>query len=79
MTKLTYHRSGQSLVEYVVLLALITIILLTVVAGVGQRSRTRVTQANDALEEAAVASRTSPAASRKPPVAGVAGKPPRDR
>ena len=79
MTKLTYHRSGQSLVEYVVLLALITIILLTVVAGIGQRSRTRVTQANDAFEEAAVASRTTPAASRKPPVAGVASKPPGDR
>ena len=78
MTKLIYHHSGQSLVEYVVLLALVTIILLTVVAGIGQRSRTRVAQANDVLEEAAVASRTSSAASHKPPVAGVAGKPPSD-
>ena len=74
MRSLNSRRLGQSLVEYVVLLALVAIIAVTVVAGIGQRSRARVAQANDALDEAAVASHTPPG---KPPVGGVAGGPPR--
>ncbi len=69
------RRSGQSLVEYVVLLALIAVIVFSVVAGIGQRSQGRIAQANEALEEAAVASRTS-AAGARPAVAGVAHRPP---
>ena len=74
MHKLNSRRCGQSLVEYVVLLALVTIIIVTVVAGIGQRSRNCVAQANDALEEAAVAAHTPPGGG-KPPVAGIAGHP----
>ncbi len=69
-------RAGQSLVEYVVLLALITIICVTVVAGIGQRSRGRVAQANEALEEAALASKTTPAGIGRPPSGSPAGKKP---
>jgi Flp pilus assembly pilin Flp len=82
MRKLNSNYSGQSIVEYVVLLALVTILVVTVFAGVGRRSQSRVAQANEALEEAAVASRTSNGGGR-PAVAGVAthphGKPPKDR
>jgi type II secretory pathway pseudopilin PulG len=77
MNKLNSRRSGQSLVEYVVLLALLAIMAVTVVAGLGQRSQGRVAQANEALEEAAVASHTSPAYAGKPPAGGTAGLPSR--
>ena len=75
MNKSTATRSGQSIVEYVVLLALVTIIIVTVVAGIGRRSQNRVAQANEGLDEAAVASGTGGGPS-KPPVGGVAGGPP---
>ena len=65
-------KAGQSLVEYVVLLVLIGIIVVTVVAGIGQRSRAREARANEAAAEAAVASQTPPGG--KPPVGGVAGQ-----
>jgi Flp pilus assembly pilin Flp len=71
-------RSGQSLVEYAVLLALVAVIVFTVVAGIGQRSQGRIAQANEALEEAAVASRTS-AAGARPAAAGTAHRPPQER
>ena len=60
------RRSGQSLVEYIVLLALVAIIAVTVVTGLGQSSRGRVAQANEGLEEAAVASRTTPPGQKLP-------------
>jgi Flp pilus assembly pilin Flp len=72
MLKRTAIRSGQSIVEYVILLALITILIVTVVAGLGRRSQSRVAQANEALDEAAVASGTS-SGGGKMPVGGVAG------
>jgi Flp pilus assembly pilin Flp len=45
-------------VEYVVLLALVAILAVTIVAGIGRRSSQRIAQANDALEEAAIATAT---------------------
>jgi Flp pilus assembly pilin Flp len=65
MKKASVNR-GQSVVEYVVLLALISIVAVTIVAGIGQRSRARVALANQALEEASVAASTPPAAAAKP-------------
>jgi hypothetical protein len=82
MRKLNSNYSGQSILEYVVLLALVTILVVTLVAGVGRRSQSRVAQANEALEEAAIASRTS-SGGGKPAAAAIAsrphGKPPKDR
>jgi Flp pilus assembly pilin Flp len=72
-------RSGQSIVEYVVLLALVAILVTTVVASLGQRSRRRFAQANEAIEEADVASATITPASGKPVVGGIAAKPIRER
>jgi hypothetical protein len=57
-------------------LALVAILCVTVVGGIGQRSRSRVAQANEALEEAAVASRTTPAGIGKSPSGSPAGKKP---
>jgi type II secretory pathway pseudopilin PulG len=51
---------GQSLVEYVVVLALIAILAASVLAGVGQRSRDRLMAANQVLRDNAVATSTSP-------------------
>jgi Flp pilus assembly pilin Flp len=77
MENLNSRRSGQSLVEYFVLLGLVTIIAVTVVAGIGQSSKGRFALANESLDEAAVASRTSaPDGKAKPPVGGVVAKPP---
>jgi Flp pilus assembly pilin Flp len=67
------HLSGQSIVEYVVLLALVSILVVTVVAGIGQRSQSRVAQANEALDEAGVASSTSSSKGGKPAVASMGG------
>jgi Flp pilus assembly pilin Flp len=69
------------LVEYVVLLALVAVIVFSVVAGIGQRTQSRVAQANETLEEAAVASRTSSAASAgaRPAAAGKARRPSEER
>jgi Flp pilus assembly pilin Flp len=75
MRKLNRYPSGQSIVEYVVLLALVSILIVTVVAGIGQRSRSRVAQANEALDEAAIASSTSSSKGGKPAVAGIAAHP----
>ncbi len=51
-------QSGQSLVEYVVLLALVTIVAVSIVAGIGQRSTNRMAAASDAMSEASVATST---------------------
>ncbi|MEI6083790.1 MAG: hypothetical protein WCS70_05770 [Verrucomicrobiota bacterium] len=67
----TQQNSGQSLVEYVVLLALVTIVAVSIVAGIGQRSTNRFAQTGDAISEANVASATG--GKGKPPVAGIAG------
>ena len=76
MEKLNSRRSGQSLVEYFVLLGLVAIIVVTVVAGIGQRSQGRFAQANESLDEAALASRTAPDGKSKPPVGSGPVKPP---
>jgi hypothetical protein len=52
-------RAGQSVLEYVVLLALIFIIVFTVVHGVGQSTGNRVAQANEGLEEQKIAAQTA--------------------
>jgi Flp pilus assembly pilin Flp len=67
MGRLISNRFGQSIVEYVVLLALVAVIVFTVVAGIGQRTRNRVAQANEALEEQAVAAATA----ARPAAAGI--------
>jgi len=65
------QRSGQSLVEYVVLLALVAIVAVSIVAGIGQRSSSRFAQAGDGIAESSIASATD--GKGKNPVAGVAG------
>lgn len=66
-----FKKSGQSIVEYVVLLALVAIVAISIVAGVGYRSKDRYTQVNDTISEAAVASGTGRGTGR-PPI-GTAG------
>jgi hypothetical protein len=56
------RRRGQSLAEYVVLLALIAIVAVVVVAGVGQSASNRVSQANLSDQEGVVDSKTGPPA-----------------
>jgi hypothetical protein len=75
MRHLDKHRAGQSIAEYVVVLALVAILVATLIAGVGRRSQNRVDQANDALDEASVASGTTSSKSGKPAVAGVGSRP----
>ena len=70
-------RSGQSIVEYVVLLALVAIIVTTVVASIGPRLRTRVAQADEAMVEAKIALATARPATGKPAVGGIVAKPAR--
>ena len=53
------YSSGQSLVEYVVVLALIAIVVISVVIGVGQRSQSRLQAVNEGLEESRVATSTA--------------------
>ena len=65
------QRSGQSLVEYVVLLALVAIVAVSIVSGIGQRSANRFAQAGDAISESSIASATD--SKSKTPVGGVAG------
>jgi type II secretory pathway pseudopilin PulG len=59
MEKRNYNRSGQSLVEYIVVLALVAIIAVSVIHGVGQRSQSNLQAANDGLEESRVATSTA--------------------
>ena len=54
------RRSGQSLVEYAVVLALIAIVTIAVVTGVGQTSKGRMALVNQGLEEQSVAGKTPP-------------------
>ena len=68
-------RSGQSIVEYVVLLALVAMVTTAVLASVGQRSGNSVAQANQAMGEARAASEAKAPASKKPVVGSVAAKP----
>ena len=61
------------MVEYVVLLALIFIIVVVVVHGVGQRTSSSVAQANDGLTEQPIAARAAAKARpAKPASAGIA-------
>ncbi|MCG3149167.1 MAG: hypothetical protein PCFJNLEI_02627 [Verrucomicrobiae bacterium] len=64
------QKSGQSLVEYVVLLALVTVVAVSIVAGIGHRSTNRYAQVSDALAESTVAAATD--GKGKPGVAGIA-------
>ena len=58
MRRRANNRSGQSLVESVVVLALVGIIVVSLVGGVGQRSQVRIAQANEAFEESTIAAGT---------------------
>ena len=51
--------AAQSIVEYVVVLALIAILVVTVVKGVGKSSQAKMAQANEGLGESAVVNGTS--------------------
>ena len=72
MENRVHHRSGQSLVEYVVVLALVAIVVISVAIGIGQRSQARLQAANEALEESRVATSTAGAGK-----GGKPGKPPK--
>ena len=72
MENRVHYRSGQSLVEYVVVLALVAIVVISVVIGVGQRSQSRLQAANEGLEESRVATSTAGAGK-----GGKPGKPPK--
>ena len=52
------HRSGQSILEYVVLLAIIAIVAISIVTGLGMSTRNSVAQANEAMSEANIAAQT---------------------
>jgi competence protein ComGC len=52
-------QSAQSIVEYVVVLALIVILVVTVIKGVGKSSQAKIAQANEGFGESAVANGTS--------------------
>jgi Flp pilus assembly pilin Flp len=54
-----YQHSGQSLLEYIVLIALIAIVAVSLVVGIGQRSTNRFQEGSDARSEEALASATS--------------------
>ncbi len=47
-----YRVSGQSIVEAVVVLALVAILVITLLRGVGQQTASRLQLANEALEDA---------------------------
>jgi Flp pilus assembly pilin Flp len=51
-------RSGQSIMEYAFVLALVSLIVVGVLLGVGRNTRSGFSLANQALEETGVASRT---------------------
>jgi len=53
------YLSGQSLVEYVVVLALIAIVVISVIVGVGQHSKASLQAVNEGLEESRVATSTT--------------------
>ena len=59
MEKRIYKRSGQSLVEYIVVLALVAIIAISLINGVGQSSQANLQAATDGLEESRVATSTA--------------------
>jgi Flp pilus assembly pilin Flp len=51
-------QSGQSIMEYAFVLALVSLIVVGVLLGVGRNTRSGFSLANQALEESGVASRT---------------------
>jgi Tfp pilus assembly protein FimT len=53
--------TGESLVECVVVLALIAILVVTVAMGLGQRSSNRLMSADTALQGQGIAARPAPA------------------
>ncbi len=53
--------SGQSLVEYVFVLALISLVAISILVGMGQRTVKPLASANSAMDDSAVASSTSAA------------------
>lgn len=58
-----YQHSGQSLLEYIVLIALVTIVAVSLVAGIGQRSTSRFHDGTGEISEASIASATDRQAS----------------
>ncbi len=51
--------SGQSLVEYVFVLALISLVAISILVGLGQRTVKPLAAANTAMDESAVAGSTA--------------------
>jgi type II secretory pathway pseudopilin PulG len=66
MEKRTHNRSGQSLVEYFIVLALISIITASLLTGLRQRSQANLHAAADGFEESQVAASTSGGGKAKP-------------
>jgi len=52
--KRVYKRSGQSIAENVVMLALVALIVVVAIKGIGQIKRARIAAASEGLEESAV-------------------------
>ncbi len=51
LTQNLRRQHGQSVVEYAVVLALVAILTVTVIKGIGQHTAARIAQANDALDQ----------------------------
>ena len=77
MEKRIYKRSGQSVVEYVVVLALVAIIAISLINGAGQSSQASLQAATDGLEESRVATSTAGVSKSKPSGAGLTGRVPK--
>ena len=60
-------RAGQSLVEYAVVLALIAMLAVAVLTGVGRRARNQYTRVGHAFEDRAVAAATGGVEKPQPP------------
>lgn len=60
MEKRLKNCAGESLVECVVVLALVAILVITVVTGLGQRSSSRLISADHALQGQSSAARPQP-------------------
>jgi Flp pilus assembly pilin Flp len=73
--KLRYTRAGQSLVEYVILLAVVAMIVVMALQTVGKHSQANLQAANNGFDESQAASSTSSGGKGKPAHGGHHGKP----